>query len=242
MKKCFLLLSLLFLIQFTLTAQTQSRTGGWFAILNSIKLSKKVTLQADFHYRTSDAWQHLQTLIIRPGITYRFNPNFWTVLGYNHLNTRTTINGFTSYLAENHLWEQFWFRHTLQKFTVTNRITFEQRFLPTPVLEGNKVKNSGFHYVNRFRYWVRFMHPFKYEKNFSKGMYGILQEELFLNFGNISFANGHSFDQSRTFGGLGFRFSPRFDLEIGYQYRRVQGKGTLAFNDNLLQATTLLRL
>lgn len=242
MKKCFLLVLSLFLIQYTLLAQTQSRTGGWFALLTSVKLSKKVSLQADIHYRTSDTWQHLQTLIIRPGIAYRFTPNFWAVLGYNHLNSRTSISGHNAYLAENQVWEQLWFRHPLQKFTVTHRITFEQRFVPTPVLQGNDVKSSGSQYVNRFRYWLRFMHPFKYEKTFTKGMYGILQEELFLNFGNIAAVNGHSFDQSRTFGGLGYRFSHRIDLELGYQYRRVQAKGTAAFNDNLLQVTSLLRL
>lgn len=242
MKKCILLVISLFLIQFTLLAQTQNRTGGWFAALNTFKLSKKTALQVDLHYRTTDAWEHMQTFMFRPGISYRFKPNLWTVIGYNYLLSRNTISGVSGYVLENQVWEQLWFRHPLGHFTMTHRASFEQRFVPIAVLNAGKVEKKGSEYANRFRYWVRLLRPFKPQKTLVKGLYGVLQEEIFFNFGNISAVNGHYFDQSRTVGALGYRFSPHFDLEIGYLYRRLQSKGKSAFNDNLLQATSLLRL
>jgi hypothetical protein len=242
MKKYFAQVLILLAISFSLSAQSTSRTGGWFAALNTFKLSKKSSLQIDIHYRTSDAWQHMQTFIFRPGFSYKFKPNLWTVVGYNYLVSRNTINGVSGYILENQIWEQLWFRHPLGKFTMTHRASFEQRFVPVAILNSGKVEKNGSEYANRFRYWVRLLRPFKPQKTLVKGLYGVIQEEIFLNFGNISVVNGHYFDQSRTVAALGYRFSPHLDMEIGYMYRRLQSKGTTAFNDNLLQATTLLRL
>lgn len=242
MKKCFVVSLLLILQHYYLPAQTQNRTAGWIATLNTIKLTRHFSLQADFHFRTSDAWLHTQTFIIRPGISFRFNPSLWVVLGYNRIHSRTLINEVSGYLNENQLWEQIWFRHPIQHFTMTHRVSFEQRFVPKPALVAGKVILNGREYVNRFRYWVRLLRPFQVKKTFLKGAYGVLQEEIFFNFGNTSAVNGHSFDQSRSVAALGYRFSAHFDMELGYQYRYIKGKKATAFNDNILQVSTLLRL
>ena len=97
-------------------------------------------------------------------------------------------------------------------------------------------------YANRLRYFFRDVIPFSGKKQFAKGMFASVQNEIFVNLGDKSNVNGKFFDQNRAYISVGYRFVKSFDAEIGYMNQYVSGKGSSYVNNNILQLATYLRL
>ena len=243
MKKWILLVIVSNMLAMTVKAQTTDRTAFWYGSINSIHLNKKWSIQPDFHIRSTDKWEHVQTFILRPAISYRFNPKWNVVLGYNHIQSRVSIGGVSGYTPENHIWEQVWFRHKWKKFNLVHRISLEQRFIQYGYLQNGQIKNREALFTQRFRYLFRAQLPLVHQKpTFVKGPYAVLQDEIFFNMLKKENANGQAFDQNRLFAGLGYRLSPKFDIEAGYQNRAITARGGARFTDHITQITTFLRL
>ncbi len=225
-----------------LQAQDLERNAGWYSGINSVGLTKKLRLQFDFAVRSTDKWEHVNTWFIRPGLAYNPDKHRTFTLGLNYVMNRTTSGGITDNIPEKQVWEQFWYRHPWGKWNMTHRFSLEQRFVSPVTVSSNQLKAGTAHLVSRFRYWIRAALPLEQKPQAGKGNYLILQNELFLGFGETSLVNGKTFDQNRAMAGIGHHFSPLFDMELGYQFRRIQGRGSIDFNDHILQLTTLLRL
>ncbi len=224
-------------------AQSTDRTAIWYGSINNIHINKKWSLQPDFHIRSSDKWENFQTFILRPGINYRFNPKWNVVVGYNHIQSRVVIGGVAGYTPENHIWEQVWFRHKLKRFNLVHRLSLEQRFIQYGYLQNNTIKNREALFTQRIRYLFRTQLPLVQQKPaFVKGPYAVLQDEIFFNIHKKENANGQSFDQNRLFAGIGYRVSPKLDIEAGYQNRQITARGGARFADHITQITTFLRL
>ena len=73
-------------------------------------------------------------------------------------------------------------------------------------------------------------------------MFGAVQNELFLNFGDKSAVNGKTFDQNRAYAAVGYRFCPEFDLEAGYLNQYVTQRNDNFVNAHVLQVAAYLRL
>jgi len=73
-------------------------------------------------------------------------------------------------------------------------------------------------------------------------MYWAAQNEFFFNAAGAGRANGKLFDQSRSYAGFGYRLSKRADLEIGYMYAYVEGKGKDYTINHVVQLSSFLRL
>lgn len=124
-----------------------------------------------------------------------------------------------------------------------HRISLEQRFIQYGYVENYSIKNKEAVFTQRFRYLFRTQIPLKqYTSSFKKGPYFTAQDELFLNVHHKENANGQVFDQNRLFAGFGYRFSPKLDIEGGYQNRQITARGGARFMDHISQITTFLRL
>jgi hypothetical protein len=108
-------------------------------------------------------------------------------------------------------------------------------------VNGNELATDGFDFAQRLRYFVRAIYPLKKSTAFTKGSFISLQNELFLNIGNTDAVNGKFFDQNRAYGSIGYRFSPVFDLEIGYMNQYISGRSSNISN-NILQLAGYLRI
>lgn len=243
MKKVLFLFFFLTHLLYDGNAQMVDRTALWVGSINNFRVNKNWAVQFDFHLRSTDKWEHLQTMIIRPGISYRFNPKWNVVVGYNHMENKALVGSVSGYIPENHLWEQVWFRHPLKKANIIHRISVEQRFIQYAYAENNSLKSREAVFTQRFRYLLRTQIPLAHSKpTFKKGAYFIAQDELFLNIHHKENANGQGFDQNRVFAGFGYRFSPKVDIEAGYQNRHITLRGGARFIDHISQISTFLRL
>jgi hypothetical protein len=52
-----------------LQAQTRHTFTGWGAVFSSFKINKKLSIHFDAQIRSSDNWEQIQTILIRPGFT-----------------------------------------------------------------------------------------------------------------------------------------------------------------------------
>jgi hypothetical protein len=78
--------------------------------------------------------------------------------------------------------------------------------------------------------------------DFEKGMYLILQNELFFNISGQRYVNGKVFDQNRSLVATGYRFSRKFDLELSYMLRVVKEASNRVTRENIVQVTTFARI
>ena len=191
---------------FYANAQTTENTG-WLVLQYEQKLSEKVSAAADIQWRSSHAFTYLQTILIRPYLSYAINDKQAVAAGYTYFGTWEREEGKKVFELEHRIWQHFQLEGKVKQVEVTNRLRLEQRFLKDAV------------FAQRLRYYIRGQLPIVANKNFTKGLFLGLQDEIFLNIQNRKAVNNSFFDQNRAFTGLGYRFNEVIDIEAGYMYR-----------------------
>lgn len=229
-------------------AQQQKQTAGWFAAFNTFRIpDSKFSVHLDAQLRSTDKFEALQTIIVRPGLNYHLRKNMVATVGYAWIRLRALYNPAPGqndydYLSEHRIWEQFIVNHQVAFIPIQHRFRLEQRFMPkSTVLEGD-LKNDGFDLAHRFRYFLRGVIPVDGAKTFSKGLFVAAQNEIFLNYGDPTRTNGKVFDQNRAYLALGYRVGPRFDVEGGYLNQFISGPGSARTTIHVAQIATYLRL
>lgn len=223
-------------------AAAQSNTMGWFASFNTIKLKDKWSLHTDVQFRSTDKFEHMNQILLRPGINYQLNKKMIVSAGYAYTHQRAAAAGITGYVPDHRIWQQFIYNQKLSQLAIQHRFRLEERFVPKPVVVNNKIENDGSLYTTRLRYFIRNILPLKQQPVFTKGAFVALQNEVFVNISNKKNVNGKFFDQNRLYPAIGYRFSKKFDIDAGYMYQYVKGKGSASANNNIIQLATYLRL
>lgn len=234
---------ILFLFTATmLKAQQGPQFAGWLSVFNSYRIQdSKFSIHLDATARSGDRWESFQTFIVRPGINYHVRKNMILTAGYAMVSNRYQQ---TEHFTEHRIWEQFIISHPVAFFPLQHRFRVEQRFIGNMVYDAAETKwdKDGHNTAHRFRYFLRGVIPFSGERSFSKGMFGAVQNEVFLNFGDKSAVNGQTFDQNRAYVAVGYRFSARFDLEAGYLNQYIDQRNDNFSNVHVAQIAGYLRL
>lgn len=235
--------TILFLLPVSFAAKSQSQFSGWLASFNTIKTGKKTSIHAEAQFRSTDKLEHVQSAFVRGGLNYSIRKNMTVTTGYGYFHNRRAVSGVTGYAKEHRIWQQYLLTHSIKKKVLTShRFRLEQRFIEKSKVAGNELENDGYAYANRFRYFLRNILPFTKGPVFTKGMFGALQNEVFVNFGNTATVNGKFFDQNRLYLATGYRFSKQLDLEIGYMNQYISGVNKTFTNNHILQLASYLRL
>jgi hypothetical protein len=245
----FALLSTLILV-FTNNAQAQTvdHFSGWAALFSTTKLSNKFSLHLEGQLRTNNEWKEVQTIIFRTGLNYIIKSNQVVTLGYAIIAHHRLIDSVSGWGPEQRIWEQFILNKSFllkdHFVSIQNRFRLEQRFNSTSTVNDGMFENDAYVFSQRLRYFARGIYPFLStpKKLFARGYYFSLQDEIFVNLGDASGVNGKFFDQNRAYFSLGYRFSSKYDLEIGYMNQIIAGRGSLKTINNILQFAAYLRL
>jgi hypothetical protein len=227
----------------TVNAQTQNTFTGWSAVFFSYKLNDKFSLHFDGQARSTDELKNLGSYIIRPGLNYHIKDNMTATVGYAYIGNNRSVMDIDGWIPEHRIWEQFIFN---QKFTLANRpvtlqhrFRLEQRFMGQAIIDNNELVTDNYEFAQRLRYFARSIFPLSKTDNFTKGAFLALQNEVFFNVQNAP--NDNFFDQNRAYLALGWRLSPKFDLEAGYMNQYVLGKSNNTVN-NIVQVAAYVRL
>lgn len=210
---------------------------GWYTHFSTFRIPKtKFSVYAELQYRLGQRHSPNQTIVIRPGINYHINENMTVSAGYAHID-------YTDKWAheERRTWQQFAFSHPVKMLRLEHRARLEQRFLHETVYHPADEMEIKHFTGHRFRYQLRGMLPFNGEKHFTKGMYAALQDEVFIDINKNSYFGQTGISENRMFVGPGYRFSPKFDLELGYTHHYTRPYGH-SENRHAIQLTSYLRL
>jgi hypothetical protein len=206
-----------------LIAQSSNQNSGWTALFHSQKFNNKIGAHFDFQVRSADDFDYVRNILIRPGITWFIDGNKNATLGYALILTNQRLEGAANdQLTESRIWEQFIFNQKIGKIPLAHRFRLEQRFIETPLEDV---------FSNRIRYFIRSVIPLTpQEDKFNTGLFMALQNEVFLNLQNKDKLNGHIFDQNRAYAALGYRLSPKMDIEAGYLNQAIKGRSSNTAN------------
>lgn len=227
MRKYLLMLIAIFAMNSLSQAQTLNQNAGWLFLMNTTKFNDKWGMHVDFQIRTQDEWDGVRNVLIRPGVTYYINNSNEVTVGYLLQPTFTQLVGTSNTtLTEHRIWEQYIFKHKVSAVNLSHRFRLEQRFI-----ERNGADDL---FSQRARYFIRAVVPFKKTtEGFNEGFFGALQNEVFLNLQNKNELNGSTFDQNRAYGAIGYRFSPKVDMEIGYMNQAINGRSNNTNSNNI---------
>lgn len=229
----------------------QTRHSGWAMSMNTFNINEKFTFFFDAQLRSNDNWIHPETFIFRPAIGYALSKNTiislgvaavtnWRELPYTGpADEQITVRDGVS---DNRIWQQLVVNKKYGNSTLQHRLRLEERGLGTLETDGKQIFVRDRKFNARFRYFTRWIKPFTPTTNFQKGTYLALQNEFFFNTIGAKYANNKLFDQSRTYGGLGYRISKEFDVELGYMLQLIVPNRNGNIRNHIAQVTTFLRL
>jgi hypothetical protein len=225
-----------------LCCYAQSNFTGWIASFNTIKIGKKTSLHTDIQLRSTDEIKQVQTFLIRPGINFHLKKNLTVTAGYAFIHNKRVVGNVNGFAPEHRIWQQLLITHKWKKVSISHRFRLEQRFIAKTSVVNNTLEKDGSVYANRFRYFIRGLIPFNNEPVLKKGIFGALQNEAFLNFGNTNTVNNEYFDQNRLYFAIGYRLHSKFDLEAGYMNQYINGRAKAFTNNHILQLAGYMRL
>lgn len=242
MKKNCGVLALLFFFLGSSTNAQEKKMSGWAMSMNTIQFSPKIIFQFDAQLRSSNHLEKPEVLILRPVLGYMINKTTSIGVGVASISSWKSIDEVRDRADEFRLWQQF---NTTKKYgasTLQHRLRLEERWLPIVSVENGEFKKTGSNVSSRFRYFTRLIMPMKRGPQFSKGFFWAVQNEFFFNTTGAVHLNNKFFDQTRTYGGIGFRMSKTADLELGYMYQYVEGRSKSYTSNHIIQFSSFLRL
>lgn len=224
-----------------LSSKAQVQFSGWLVSSNTVSLNKKLSLHLEGQLRSTDRWRGVQTVFLRPGLNVHLSKQFILTVGYAFVESRRSVGALSSLLPEHRIWQQALLNHKLARVAVSHRLRFEERFISKAKAVNNDLETDGFDHAFRLRYLLRNVVPFSSGTAFSKGWFGALQNEVFLNTGNKTAVNGKTFDQNRLYLAVGYRLNSKTDLETGYMNQYINTAAGFT-NNHIVQLAVYKRL
>lgn len=207
---------------------------NWLQSFNTIKLSSKWSLHAEYQWRRENGLKDWQQSLLRVGANYKLNDNVTAHMGYAWVETFSygdfpIANNGT--FPEHRIYEQLNLRQPVGKVLFTHRFRIEQRWLGRVKAgtDDNREIEDWF-FLHRFRYQFRTQYPF-YTKG-DKQLYWAAADEIFLGAGKNLGTN--IFDQNRLFLLLGVRLNKKVSIEAGYFNQTLQ-QGRRINNNTIIQ-------
>jgi hypothetical protein len=218
MRKKFSLLALCLLWSIAqLSAQQLNHAyQNWYTYFGTAQLSKHWSIPFDFQARIRNGISDKGQILNRAGLQYMPGQKAGYQLGYAYITTYS--DGADAWAPEHRIFEQFLYKHTASKFSMTHRVRFEQRWAGQKISAHHSVQS--WKYGHRLRYFNRTQFPVRKEQK-ATPFYIALQNELFMNMWN-SKINDKFIDQNRLLITPGFAVQPNLKLEAGYMNQFIQ--------------------
>jgi hypothetical protein len=228
--------------------QTVHHFSGWGAIFGGVKLNNKFSLYLETQVRSNDDLKAVQTFLFRTGLIYNLKNNQTITLGYARVEHHRWINDIGGWGPEYRIWEQYVLNKSFGAgnhfVTIQNRFRLEQRFVSTSIASNDQLETDKYNFSQRLRYFARTIYPLSGSpvRKFTRGTFLSLQDEIFIYLNDSDATNGKVFDQNRAYASFGFRFSPKYDLEVGYMNQLIAGRGDAKTVNNIIQLAFYFRL
>ncbi|WP_343330386.1 DUF2490 domain-containing protein [Polaribacter staleyi] len=197
-----IILFCLLIIGFKFYAQTPSeenKLGTWYMYNGTYKISKKIKLKTNAHFRYYELASEYQQEIYRLGINYTFNDKINVTAGGVYSITDTSYKTTSPNLYEYRFYQDLNIKNNWRNIQVKHRIRLAQRF---------KRKNFKNEVAHRIRYGLFLNYPIS--KNYEIYTFN----DLFIKFASKAYG------QNRTGFGMLKKLSKNLKLKLGYFYTK----------------------
>lgn len=187
-------------MQSVASAETEEDGAIWFNVNAQGKLPvENLNWYAEIQPRWREEGDHLDLVILRPGIFYKLSAKSSVWAGYANVKSHPAGRSTTE---ENRLWQQFLYNFdAIQGVNLQSRTRFEQRRLENSSDTGH-----------RLRQLIRATKPLAGYSN----VLLVAWDELFVHLNDTDWGASKGFDQNRLFMGGAWMIKPSVMLEIGY--------------------------
>ncbi|MDN3665053.1 DUF2490 domain-containing protein [Algibacter miyuki] len=209
MKKKLNMVALTLVLMLPLFTQAQeSDLGNWLIYIGNKKLDSKWNIHNEVQYRNYNAVGDLEQLLLRTGLGYNITEKNNILLGYGYILSENYIGDTDEKesVNEHRIFQQFTTKQNIGKIGLSHRYRFEQRFVEDD-------------FKLRLRYFLGIKVPLQYKENGKNPLYLSAYNEIFLN------TKSSVFDRNRVYGGLGYTFSEKLRLELGYMNQFFETTG-----------------
>lgn len=186
-----------------------SNVGNWLIYIGNKKLNSKWNIHNEVQYRNYNAVGDLEQLLLRTGVGYNLTENNNNLLlGYGYILSENYVDDTDDKVSvnEHRIFQQFTTKQKVGKIGLSHRYRFEQRFVEDD-------------FKMRFRYFLGINVPLQYKEEGKNPLYLSLYNEIFLN------TESSVFDRNRVYGGLGYKFSDKLRMELGYMNQFFETSG-----------------
>lgn len=215
-KSTIISLGLLSLVMNIHAATQSDNYNFWLHYFGKLHFHRKWSLSFETSVRYTDWGKQYQQWLARPSVDYTINKHFTGSIGYSHYKTFTYGSPamFKSPIEEAHIWEQISSKHSLNQWTLNNRLRDENRFI-----------GADKTYRKRLRYMMLWSYPV-----INKKLNLLLGNEVFLNIGNYS---GKSLmNQNRVIVGFSWLYNPTFQIQLSYIHQNIWNYNNSIFENN----------
>lgn len=177
-----------------------SDLGNWLIYIGNKNIGSKWNWHNEVQYRSYDALNDLEQLLLRTGIGYNLTKNNNNLLlGYGFIYNENYVSGLDSKINSNEhrIFQQYIYKKEYRSFSLQHRFRLEQRFIESD-------------FKVRWRYFLGVNIPLKAFDGTNNTLYLSAYNELFLNIGHTVF------DRNRVYAGLGYKINSDLRFELGY--------------------------
>jgi hypothetical protein len=183
----------------------EDKLGAWYMYFGMNRVSERLSIHTEAQFRYYETLSEFNQLLLRTGLNYHISEKAIATLGYAYIDTDPTYEDsqdLLNDLKEHRIFQQFILLNKVGKFNFEHRYRLEQRFLD---IEGEKDTR------HRVRYRLQLTFP--------------LSQTFFLNFYDEIFLNLQDdiFNQNRLYAALGYRFSKKGNIQVGYLKNHFDG-------------------
>ena len=203
---------------------SDSQTIGWYTYNGDHKLNDRWAIHTEYQWRRIDVIRSWQQSLARVGVVRTLNEKMKLGGGYTYFVTfpfgryPQAENGVP--YPEHRLHEEFQLTEKYGSLELSHRFRLEQRWLADQSEERNPRRITGWNFQNRVRYQVAGEIPLKGATVDDGEWYLNFFDEVFIGFGRKVGQN--IFNQNRLSGGVGYRVSEGFKLELNYLNQVLQ--------------------
>lgn len=186
-----------------------SDLGNWLIYIGSKELKNGWNIHNEVQYRNYDAVGDLEQLLLRTGLGYNLTENNNNLLlGYGYILSENYVGETDQKVSvnEHRIFQQFTTKQKVGVLNLSHRYRFEQRFVEDD-------------FKMRFRYFLGLKIPLQNKADGNNPLYLSAYNEIFLN------TKSQIFDRNRLYGGLGYQFSKKLRLELGYMNQFFETSG-----------------
>ena len=221
--RIFLLVSALSCLSLFSVAQptVDNQFNAWYMYFGNHRVSEKWSVHTEYQFRRSGIIQNWQQSLLRVGADYRVAKNLMVTAGYGWIvSFPYGAQPISLTTTEHRIWQQMILKQQVGRVGFNHRFRLEQRFIED--WQTNSVgefEMDRFKFRNRGRYRFMVSVPLSRSSMENNTLFLAVYEEVFLGFGPGISVN--ILDQNRLYGALGWRFSPKLNVQLGYLHHYV---------------------